>query len=187
MFVIPNCQPAMQLYGLLEIKLCTNVENMETREALEHRLQLLGIKNSTIQEKSDIKTSFETNNPDKRITLIADPFEPISFEQKLENKMIGRKCSVQSWLWHQYLLRHGNCSLCERPFNGLHEVVVVLTCAHAVHPECAQEIHQNRNGCQRCEVSQAELDHRKRRGRDDRKRCLCWRWCVRQTHSLLLC
>lgn len=60
----------------------------------------------------------------------------------------------------------------------------MLTCAHAVHLECAQEIRQNRNGCQRCEVNQEELDHWKRKGRNDRRRCLCWWWCMRRTHAL---
>lgn len=43
--------------------------------------------------------------------------------QKLEeNEMTKKKCSIRSWLWQQYLSQHGNCSLCERPLNGLHEV-----------------------------------------------------------------
>lgn len=45
------------------------------------------------------------------------------FLQKLGKVEVkGRQCSARSWLWHQYLSRHRNCSLCERPLNGLHEV-----------------------------------------------------------------
>ncbi|KAL4002009.1 hypothetical protein ACH3XW_1705 [Acanthocheilonema viteae] len=176
MFVVPNCQPAMELYGLLEVNLCTSEENLETSKALEHRLQLLGIKNSTIQEKLGVKTSFETSDLNKPITPITDPFEPINFEQKLEkNEMTEKKYSARLWLWHKYLAQHGNCSLCERPLNGLNEVVVMLTCAHAVHPECAQEIYQNRNGCQRCEINQMQLKKRKRSRKDQRKKCPCCR------------
>uniref|UniRef100_A0A0R3S405 RING-type domain-containing protein n=1 Tax=Elaeophora elaphi TaxID=1147741 RepID=A0A0R3S405_9BILA len=176
MFVVPNCQPAVELYGLLEEKLCTSAENLESSEAVEHRLQLLGIKNST---------------------LILEKLGKLG-----KNEVVERKCSVRSWLWHQYLSRHGNCSLCERPLDGLHNVsefqtfdtkiksndVVMLTCAHALHPECAEEMHQNRNGCQRCEIiSQPELNRRKQNGREDRKKCLCWRWCMRRIHSLIKC
>lgn len=54
----------------------------------------------------------------------------------------------------------------------------MLTCAHVVHPECAQEMKQNENVCQRCKVSQAELHERKRDGRNERRKYLCLRWCL---------
>ncbi|EJW76235.1 hypothetical protein WUBG_12856, partial [Wuchereria bancrofti] len=57
MFTVPNCQPAKELYGSLEVKLHTNVEDLETSRTLEQRLQLLGIKNSIVQEKLNVKTS----------------------------------------------------------------------------------------------------------------------------------
>ncbi|EFO17735.2 hypothetical protein LOAG_10763 [Loa loa] len=123
MFVVPNCQPATELYGLLEAKLYTTAESPEASRTLEKRLQLLGIKNSIIQENLGVKTRFEANNRNKRITLVADSFESIDFAQKLGKEEVkGSKCSARLWLWHQYLSRHGNCSLCERPLNGLHEV-----------------------------------------------------------------
>lgn len=58
MFVVSNCQPATELYGSLEIKLYTSSENLERSGTLEQRLQLLGIKNSIVQEKLGIKTPF---------------------------------------------------------------------------------------------------------------------------------
>lgn len=57
MFVVPNCQPAMELYGFLDVKLYRNTENVERSEELKQRLQLLGIKNSVIEEKLDLRTS----------------------------------------------------------------------------------------------------------------------------------
>lgn len=60
MFLVPNCQPATELYGLIEVKPYTSAENLQTSEALEHRLKFLGIKNSVIQEKLDVKTSSGT-------------------------------------------------------------------------------------------------------------------------------
>ncbi|VDK77597.1 unnamed protein product [Onchocerca ochengi] len=127
MFIVPNCPPAMELYGSLEMKQYDNhylnAENLETNKTLEERLQLLGIKNSIIQEKLGVKTSSEANNPNKQIIFMMDPLEPINFEKKVQKDDIKvNKRSTRSWLWHQYLSRHGNCSLCERPLNGLYEV-----------------------------------------------------------------
>ncbi|VDK87594.1 unnamed protein product [Litomosoides sigmodontis] len=125
MFLVPNCQPATELYGLLDVKLHRGAEKLQTTEALEHRLHLLGVKNSIVQENVDVKTTSEANNSNRQITTVAHsfPFKPKKFEQiKLEeNEMIKKKCSIRSWLWQQYLSQHGNCSLCERPLNGLHE------------------------------------------------------------------
>ncbi|VDO39038.1 unnamed protein product [Onchocerca flexuosa] len=178
MFIVSDCRPAMELYGSLEMKQFDNnhlnTENLETSSTPEERLQLLGIKNSIIQEKLGVKTSCEANNPNKQIILMMDPFEPMNFKKKLqEDEVKVSKHSTRSWLWHQYLSRHGNCSLCERPLNGLHEDVVMLTCAHALHQECAQEMHQNRNGCRRCESDNGELHHSKWNGKNGRKNCLC--------------
>ncbi|VIO90040.1 Uncharacterized protein BM_BM1148 [Brugia malayi] len=176
MFTVPNCQPAKELYGSLEVKLHTNVGDLEASRILEQRLQLLGIKNSVLQEKVDVKTSSESNNSNKQITLLMNSFEPIIFAQKIrtyeETKV--RKCSIRLWLWHQYLSRNGNCSLCDRPLNGLHEDVIMLTCAHAMHPECVQEMRQNRNGCQKCEFNSTKINNwQKRKRKDKKKKYLC--------------
>lgn len=56
MFVVPICQPANELYGSVEMKLHKSGESPETTGTLEQRLQLLGIKNSVVQEKLDGKT-----------------------------------------------------------------------------------------------------------------------------------
>ncbi|KAK6100603.1 hypothetical protein QQG55_1340 [Brugia pahangi] len=116
MFTVPNCQPAKELYGSLEVKLHTNVGDLEASRILEQRLQLLGIKNSIVQEKVDVKTSSESNNSNKQITLLMNSFEPIIFAQKIrtDEETKVRKCSIRLWLWHQYLSRNGcdNVNMC---------------------------------------------------------------------------
>uniref|UniRef100_A0A915PQJ2 Uncharacterized protein n=1 Tax=Setaria digitata TaxID=48799 RepID=A0A915PQJ2_9BILA len=84
MFVVPNCQPAVELYGFLRQKQYDNEENLEASSAVEQRLRLLGTKNSVIQEELGIKTIFEANNRNKRFTLRMDLSEPMNFKQVIE-------------------------------------------------------------------------------------------------------
>lgn len=71
MFIIPKCQPASEIYGTVEIKQTTE-DDSENSAELEQRLQFLGIKNSAIQEETDLKTKPDSNIYKEILIFIQD-------------------------------------------------------------------------------------------------------------------
>uniref|UniRef100_A0A9J2PL08 RING-type domain-containing protein n=1 Tax=Ascaris lumbricoides TaxID=6252 RepID=A0A9J2PL08_ASCLU len=151
MYFVPSHKPASEVFGAP-----VTVSKMNE---VEKRLQMLGIRNSVI---GTLRTNSENGEEDKgkndyldatHLTLPAQ----FSYDFELKEPELIRRSVVEPesksiwvWVWREWLSYHGNCALCDRPLNAAIEPVVMNTCAHAVHVECAEEARINAKECPRC-------------------------------------